>query len=255
MKLTGIILAAGKGTRMGSQSGSEIPKVMFEANGKPLIGYCVDNLRRSGVENIVVVVGYMKEKVAEYLDGEVEYAEQSVQLGTGHAVMAARDVSKGKGDAVLTCYGDMPLFKVETIQKLIDIYEKEKPTIAMLSVEFDDPVFWAFGRIIRDEKGEVLGSVEQKDCDEKQLRIKESNPCFYIFDSSWLWSNIDKISSDNAQNEFYLTDLIGMAKDQGKRIVAIKVSEENEALGVNTPEQLKQAEEILEKRAKDYAHI
>lgn len=253
--LAGVILAAGKGTRMGGPEGSEIPKVMYEANSKPLVGYCVDNLRRAGVEKIVVVVGYMKEKITEYLDGEVEYAEQSVQLGTGHAVMAARDVCKGQSEAVLVCYGDMPLFKVETIQKLIETFNKEKPTIAMLSVDFEDPMFWAFGRIIRDEKGNVKDIVEQKDCNEKQLKIKESNPGFYIFESSWLWQNIDKIKSENTQNEFYLTDLIGLAREQGKRIIAIKVAEENEALGVNTSEQLKQAEEILKERAKDYVHI
>ncbi len=118
----------------------------------------------------------------------------------------------------------------------------------MLTVEFDDPVFWAFGRIIRDENNNVKGIAEQKDCNEEQLKIKESNPGFYIFKADWFWENAHKIEANNAQNEFYLTDIIEIAKNQGKKIVATPVSEESEALGINTPEQLKQAEEVIRKR-------
>jgi bifunctional N-acetylglucosamine-1-phosphate-uridyltransferase/glucosamine-1-phosphate-acetyltransferase GlmU-like protein len=118
----------------------------------------------------------------------------------------------------------------------------------MLSVIFEDPSFWAFGRVVRDEKNEVKAIIEQKDCAPEQALIKESNPGFYIFDAQWLWANIDKLRSENAQREYYLTDLIAMAIEQGKRVVAAPVSEENEALGINTPEQLKQAESVLENR-------
>ena len=249
-KTMAVVLGAGKGTRMGAGEGSGMPKVMFLADGKPLIGHAVDNLRQAGIEKIAVVVGYKKEMVQDYLDGEVDYAIQDEQLGTGHAVAVAKNLVQGQSEAVLVCYGDMPLFKIETIKKLIEEFQAAKPTIAMLSVEFEDPQSWAYGRIERDEKGDVKDIVEQKDCNEEQLKIKESNPGFYIFQSVWLWENISKLKSENAQREYYLTDLIGLATKQGKRIIAQKVSEENEALGVNTPEQLKQAEEILAARAK-----
>ena len=245
MNVAAVILAAGKGTRMGSANGSEIPKVMFRALDKPLVEYSMENIRKAGVEKVVLVVGYKQEVVRDYFGDKVEYAIQEEQLGTGHAAMMAKDNLKGKTDAVIVCYGDMPLYKPETIESLLEKYEQEKPTIAMLTVDFQDPEFWAFGRIIRDEAGYVKEIVEQKDCSPEQLKIAESNPGFYIFDSGWLWDNFDKLSTDNAQNEYYLTDMIKIASDQGKKIIAVKVSSEEEVLGVNTPEQLAQAEEIL----------
>lgn len=248
MKIAAVILAAGKGTRMGSANGSEIPKVMFKALDRPLIEYSVQNMKASGVGRIVLVVGYKREQIEEYFGDRVEYAIQEEQLGTGHAAMMARPNLEGKVDAVIVCYGDMPLYKPETIRALIDKYQSEKPTIAMLTVDFQDPNFWAFGRIVRDSEGYVKAIVEQKDCDEEQKAILESNPGFYIFDAQWLWENFDKLSTDNAQNEYYLTDMIKIASDQGKKIVAVKVSGEEEVLGVNTPEQLAQAGEILAKR-------
>ena len=162
--------------------------------------------------------------------------------------MMARENLIGQVEAVVVCYGDMPLFKPETINNLLITYQQKKPTIAMLTVDFKDPNFWAFGRILRDEDGYVSEIVEQKDCTEEQKQISESNPGFYIFDAEWLWQNFEKLSTNNAQQEYYLTDLIKIAKDQGKKIIAVKVSSEEEVLGVNNPEQLKEAESILASR-------
>ena len=248
MKIAAVILAAGKGTRMGSANGSEIPKVMFRANDKPLIEYSVDNVRKAGVEQVVLVVGYKREVVEEYMGDAAEYALQEEQLGTGHAAMMAQPNLQGKVDAVIVCYGDMPLFKPATIKALVEKYQEADPTIAMLTVDFEDPNFWAFGRIIRDDQGYVKAIVEQKDCNEEQKEIAECNPGFYIFNAEWLWENFAKLSTDNAQHEYYLTDMIKIASDQGKKIVAVKVSSEEEVLGVNTPEQLAQAEEIIRAR-------
>ncbi|MEK7096408.1 MAG: NTP transferase domain-containing protein [Patescibacteria group bacterium] len=248
-KIAAVILAAGKGTRMNEGNASPIPKVMFEINKIPMIRYSVDNVKKAGISNIVVVVGYKKELIENYLDSEVEYAIQEEQKGTGHAAMAAEEILQSKTESLLICYGDMPLFKPETIRNLIDVYENPpaggKPTIAMLSVKLKDPVSWAYGRIIRNSAGEVESIVEQKDCTEEQLKIKESNPGFYIFDAGWFWNNCHKLTSKNIQGEYYLTDMIGIAKEQGKKIVAIPVSDESEALGINNPEQLKIAEELL----------
>ncbi|OGD56515.1 hypothetical protein A2V71_02460 [Candidatus Berkelbacteria bacterium RBG_13_40_8] len=259
-KYAAVILGAGKGTRMNKGMASEIPKVMFEILGVPVIKYSVDLIKKAGIEKIVVVVGYKEEMIENYLGNEVEYAEQVEQLGTGHAAMVAKNVLKGKTENLIIFYGDNCLYKPESIKKLIDLYEEparhvsqgdaggKKPTIAMLTVEFDDPEFWAFGRIIRDEGNNVIGIVEQKDCTPEQLKIKESNPGFYIFDADWFWENCDKLETKNSQGEYYLTDMIEIAQKQGKKIVATAVSSEDEALGINTPEQLKQAEEVIKRR-------
>ncbi len=247
-KFAAIVLAAGKGTRMNEGLASPIPKVMFPLNGEHIIDWSVKSIKAVGIDRVALVVGYKKELVMEHFGDKVEYAVQEEQLGTGHAVAQAKLLLGNQSESVIVFYGDNPLYKPETIKKLISMYEEDRPTVAMLSVVFADPEFWAFGRIIRDENNEVQGIVEQKDCTPEQLKIKESNPGFYIFDAAWLWANIDKLESNNAQKEYYLTDLIKMAKEQGKRIMAIPVSEEAEALGVNNPDQLKQAEEVLKSR-------
>lgn len=247
-KYASIILAAGKGTRMNEGLASPIPKVMFKVNNKPIIDWSVQVMKDAGVNDIVLVVGYKRELVEEYFKDEVKYAVQEEQLGTGHAVMMAEEVLKDKAENVIIFYGDNPLYKTETVKNIIEMYEKEKPAIAMLSVNFEDPNFWAFGRVLRDRNNEVIGIKEQKDCTEEEKQIKESNTGFYIVNANWLWENLKKIKSENAQKEYYLTDIIELAKEQGKRIIAMPVGEEEEALGINNPEQLKQAEEVLKNR-------
>jgi len=245
-KIVALILAAGKGTRMNDgKVGSDVPKVMYEALGKPLIDYSVNNVKKAGINEIILVVGYKKEVVQGYWKEKVLYAEQKEQKGTGHAVMMAEDLLEGKADAILVCYGDMPLYQPNTIKKLIDLYSEEMPVIAMLSVEFADPNAWAYGRIERDDKNKIKDIVEQKDCSEEQKCIKECNPGFYIFNSEWLWKNLNKLKTDNAQSEYYLTDMIKIAVDNGEKVVAIPVENEWEALGVNTREQLMEAKEKL----------
>lgn len=245
-EIIAVVLAAGQGKRMGSEE-LKLPKVMFELAGKPMIRYSVDNIKNAGISDIVVVVGYEKEKVMDYLGGEVEYVEQFERLGTGHATAMAKEKVKGKAKWLLVCYGDMPLFQPGTIKKLLAKIKKEKPTIGMLTVKFDDPEFWAYGRIVRSASGDIEKNVEQKDCDPEELKIKECNPSFYIFDNAWFWNNIMKLSTANAQKEYYLTDMVGLAVSQGKQIAGMPVGEEWEALGINNPQQLKEAEEILKK--------
>lgn len=242
--ITAVVLAAGKGTRMGSSEGSEIPKVMFEVHGKPLIRYSVDNLEQAGLDKIVLVVGYKKELIEEYFGDEVEYAVQEQQLGTGHAVISAKDKIRNS-EAVLICCGDMPLFSPETIKALLTTYDKEIPVIALLSVKSDNQTFNGFGRIVRSDDGYVDRIVELRDCTDDERMIDEFNVGFYIFNTEWLLEALDKIKTGNAQGEYYLTDVIGIAKEDGKKIVAINIENETEALGVNTPEQLKEVENVL----------
>jgi len=247
-KYAALILAAGKGTRMNEGTASPIPKVMFFLNDKPIIRHSVDLIKDAGIEKVVLVVGYRKELVEEYFGDEVIYAPQEQQLGTGHAVACAKKFLQGQAESVIIFYGDNPLYKPETIRKLVDIYEKEGPTVAMLSAFSDDPS--GYGRVFRDKSGDVKAIIEHKDCNQKQLENHEWNPGFYIFNSEWLWDNIEKLENDNSQHEFYLTDMIEKACEQGKRIIAIPVSEESEALGINNPSQLSEAELIIKERSK-----
>jgi UDP-N-acetylglucosamine diphosphorylase/glucosamine-1-phosphate N-acetyltransferase len=262
MKYATVILAAGKGTRMNEGRASAIPKVMFEIAGKPIIYWSVKLVKDSGIDKTVVVVGYKKELIEEYFSchtndddkvcDKVEFAVQEQQLGTGHAAASAKSVLEGQAEAVVVFYGDNPLYKPETVKKLIELYENPpaggKPTIAMMTVVFDNPEFWAFGRIVKDKNGNVIDIVEQKDCTPEQLKIEECNPGFYIFDAEWLWENVEKLESNNSQGEFYLTDMIRIAANQGKKVVSMPVSEIGEALGINNPEQQKKAEEIILRR-------
>ena len=248
-KYAAVILAAGKGTRMNEGQCSPIPKVMFEIAGKPIIDWSVKLVKEAGITKVVLVVGYKKELVENYFGDQVEYAVQEEQLGTGHAAAMAREILEDKAETLIIFGGDNPLFKPETVKRLIDCYEKERPTVAMLSVVSENLAAWAFGRIVRNNKNDVIGIVEQKDCNQKQFEIKEGNPAFYVFDAQWFWQNIAKIKNGNSQNEYYITDMIALAKEQGKRIIAVPVSEESEALGINNPIQQKEADLILTKRA------
>lgn len=245
-KYAAVILAAGKGTRMNEGLASPIPKVMFEINGKPIIDWSVKLVKDAGIEKIILVVGYKKELIEKYFGDQVEYAIQVEQLGTGHAALMAQEFAEGKAESAIIFYGDCPLYKSETVKKVISYYEKEKPTIAMLTAISKDA--GVYGRVFRNEKGDVASIVEYKDCTEEQRKNNEWNPGFYIFDGDWLWQNITELSNENAQKEYYLTDLITMAKEQSKRIIAMPVSEESEAMGINTREQQAEAEKILQER-------
>lgn len=240
-----IVLAAGQGKRMGSEK-AKLPKVMFELAGKPMIRHNLDNLIHAGVKDIVVVVGYEKEKVMNFLGGEVQYVEQFERKGTAHAVSMAEGKVKGKSKWVIVNFGDMPFYQPETIRALIEKVKKEKPKMGMLTVHFENPNFWAYGRIILDESGKIIKSIEQRDCTPEQLGIKECMPSFYIFDNDWLWANILKLGTGNVQKEYYLSDLIELAAKEGGLITS-KVENEWEAFGINNPEQLKEGEEILKK--------
>jgi bifunctional UDP-N-acetylglucosamine pyrophosphorylase/glucosamine-1-phosphate N-acetyltransferase len=243
-QICGLILAAGEGKRIGAAE-KGIPKVMFPVKGRPMIRYGIDHLKAAGIEDIVLVVGFERQKLIDYLKDEVDFAVQEEQKGTGHAVTMAKDNILGKYAATCVSYGDHVLYKPETIKRLIELYQKDRPTIAMLTCRFDDPNHYAFGRIIRNQEGEIIANVEQKDCNEEQKEIKECNPCFYIFDSEWLFANLPKLSKNNAQGEYYLTDLIAIAVEQGKKISSTQVEDWHEVIGINNLEHLEEVEKFL----------
>ena len=235
-----IILAAGKGKRMGSK---DLPKVLFVVNGKPMIVRLIQEINL--LENVrpIIVVGFMKELVIKSLGNNFEYVEQIEQRGTAHAVHSAKDIIVSKNVAVL--YGDMPFIKHTSIQRLIQEHEKQENILTMFTTivpNFEGiyETFKGFGRIVRSEDGRIQKIVEYADATEEEKNITEVNTGIYIFDSQWLWGVLPKIQNDNMQGEFYLTDTIGFAVSAGGKVEGISI-EPKEVYGINTQEQLNQA--------------
>lgn len=240
---TAIILAAGKGTRMKS----DLPKVMHCVHGTPLIGHVVSCVEASGVCNKpVVVVSNDHELVQDYLQDRAVYAIQTKQLGTGHAAASAKDSVLGNEDIIIVLYGDHPYLKPESIQTLVQEHHARKNTITAMTFtvpnfEEDYACFAAFGKIVRDEQGNFVQVVEKKDCTDQQTEIKELNPGYACYDATWFWHNIATLKNDNAQEEYYLTDLFGLASQQQRPMSTISI-DPKEAMGVNTKEDLARAE-------------
>ncbi|MEA4895750.1 MAG: NTP transferase domain-containing protein [Oscillospiraceae bacterium] len=236
-----VILAAGKGTRLQTE-GNTLPKVMRMAAGKPLLAYVLSALDFIPVKDRIIVVGYKKESVIEAFP-EYAFAEQKEQLGTGHAVMAAYSLLDGYNGQLLVCCGDMPLIKRETYRALIDTHSAEGNVCTILSGTSE--LSLPYGRILRDEEGNFLGMVEDKDATPEQKKIKELNSGVYVFDAAALLSVLSELRSDNSQGEYYLTDAPLLLQKKGLKIGVCYRELGYQIIGVNTPEQLRQTEEIL----------
>ena len=236
-----VILAAGQGKRIKS----DIPKVLHKVCGKEMINHVIDNMRKAEISDINVIVGKGAEKVKEATsDRNVTYSFQKEQLGTGDAVKSAKEFLKDKDGVVAVFAGDAPLTRVETIKKLFQEHISKGNSATLLTAYVDDPT--GYGRIIRNGD-EVLKIVEHKDCNEQELKVKEMNAGMYCFDIKELLKALDKLSNNNAQGEYYLTDVIGILKEANKRVGAV-VTDYEDTVGVNSRIQLAQAEEILKKR-------
>ena len=239
-----IVLAAGKGTRMKS----ELPKVLFPVCGKPMIDYVLDALNDAKVDEILTVVGYKQELVrAEIESGpNVKFAEQKELLGTGHAVMSCREYLEGFDGPVFIVAGDNPMLQSSSVERLFEEYEKSGASCVIGTVLKDDP--FGMGRILRDENGNFVGIVEEKDATDEQRKIKEINISYYVFNVPDLLASLDAIRNDNAQREYYITDVPKILLDSGKTILALPVLKEVECLGVNTQDDLARVEEALKAR-------
>ena len=238
-----IILAAGEGKRMKSN----IAKVLHEIDGKPMVEYVIEAARSVNPTKIVLIVGNrMDQVIARLQKSGVIFAIQDKQNGTADAVKCAQlPFSYFEGELFVLC-GDMPLVRGETLQKMLDFHREKGSSATVMTGILDDPA--QYGRIVRDTEGEFARIVEYADGDENIRAIKEVNSGTYVFDSAELWPALEKISSDNAQEEFYLTDVMTVLKDKGKTVAAWIVEDSSELLGVNTPEQLKMAETALKTR-------
>lgn len=238
-----VIMAAGKGTRMQS----DLPKVLHKLNGRSMVHYVIDLAEEINSEKIVLIVGHKKELLEqECADRKIEYALQSPQLGTGHAVQMTGPAFKGYDGDILVLSGDVPLLTKASIQTLIEQHQQSKASATLLTADVQDP--HGYGRVIRTLDNTVKSIVEQKDANEEELKIKEINAGIYMFNSEHLFKALKVIKNDNAQGEYYLPDVIPFFIEKELRVIAVKSHSFDETRGINTIEQLKEAETILRQR-------
>ncbi len=244
-KWAGLVLAAGQGTRMKSS----FPKVLHQLLGRPLVGYVLSLLDAIGLRRSVVVIGHKAEMVRSYLDSiGMRWVIQEEQLGTGHAVMATRQAMRDfHGNALILC-GDTPLLTVETISRFINEHEKTGADLSILSAKMSDPA--GYGRIVRfsKEPDRVAAIIEEKDASDEVRAISEINTGIYAVNIDRLYEWLEKVGCDNAQREYYLTDIAGLAVSDGHPVRAFPFASAEEALGVNSRKELAEAEGILLER-------
>ncbi len=237
-----IVLGAGKGKRLLSEQ-NNIPKVLRKANGKTLLSYVLEKLDFLEPKDIVLVVGYMKEKVIKEIGNDYIYVTQEEQLGTGHAVAMAKDILKDFEGDVLVLYGDMPIIKKATYENIFAEHKKKGNTCTVLTCVTEHHL--PYGRIVKNSDGMIINIVEQKDCNEEQKAIKELNVGVYVFDCKSLFSVLSLLKNNNSQGEYYLTDAPKLLASMGKKVGAFPIYDQTEIVGVNTLEDLKFVEKAI----------
>jgi bifunctional UDP-N-acetylglucosamine pyrophosphorylase/glucosamine-1-phosphate N-acetyltransferase len=242
MRVTAVLLAAGQGTRMKSN----LPKVLHPVAGKPLIWHALEAISQSTTEKPIVVVGHGADEVTKYLGDSAQTVLQEPQLGTGHAVMQAETLLKGKTDLVVVCYSDMPLLRGETLQKLVETQKNNKGPISLLTVVAEDS--HGFGRIIRKADGTVEAIVEEYVATVEQLQVKELNVGGYCFDANWLWDALHRIPKNPKKGEYYLTDTVELAVKDGLPVQATAMDDVEETIGINTRVHLSEADTAMRRR-------
>jgi UDP-N-acetylglucosamine diphosphorylase/glucosamine-1-phosphate N-acetyltransferase len=240
-----IVLAGGKGTRLNSAE-ENIPKVMRTINNKVLIEYCLNSIDFIDKKDIVIVVGFQKEKVREHLGEEYTYCYQEQQLGTGHAALCTKDILEGIDDDVIIIYGDMPLVKKETFEGLIKRHKKNGTDMTILTAVVDNIL--PYGRIIRSVDNRVIDIIEEKDTDEETRLINELNVGVVVVKIKYLYEGLAKIKNNNHSKEYYLTDLTKVFVQGDKKIETYTTYDESEIRGINTMEDLCFAVEVLKIR-------
>lgn len=241
-KKIAVVMAAGKGTRMKS----ELPKVLVPVRGRPMVHYVLDALAGGGIDQMVVVVGYRAEDVMTAVNGrpKVSFSLQAEQLGTGHAVMSAREHLADHQGPVMVVAGDSPMMRPDSIARLLAEYEREPAACILGTAHKENPT--GLGRILRDACGKFVGIVEEKDATPEQRRITEVNMSYYVFRGPDLLGSLEHLRADNAQREYYLTDCPGVLLRQGKEVRALPVLDPSESLSINNMDELKIVERVME---------
>ena len=237
-----LIMAAGKGTRMKSDKSKLVHKIY----DKELVKRVAELATNLGSDEVVAVVGHLKEQVQEVLGDTVKYAYQEELLGTGHAVMQATKYLEGKKGKAVILYGDVPLIRKETLENLVTKSYNNKEYATLLTAIYENPK--GYGRIIRDEGGNIRAIVEEKDANMQQKEVKEINSGIYCFDIEELLQALKLITPNNAQGEYYLTDVIKIMNDKGLKTGAVIVEDDTEILGVNDRMQLEYLTNVLKRR-------
>ncbi|MBQ6745153.1 MAG: bifunctional UDP-N-acetylglucosamine diphosphorylase/glucosamine-1-phosphate N-acetyltransferase GlmU [Acidaminococcaceae bacterium] len=240
--LTAVILAAGKGTRMKSK----LPKVLHKVGGHPMLEHVMDAAEAAGCRDNVVVIGHGAELVRELVGDRARIALQAEQLGTGHAVLQAADTLKDFTGTVMILCGDTPLLEAEELEKFYAEHVKSGAAATVMSALMDDP--FGYGRILRDANGDVAGIVEQKDASEEQKQIKEINTGNYCVEAPLLFEVLRTLGNDNAQGEYYLTDVLAKLRAMGKKVGGVITVDSEMIMGVNSRRQLAEAESVMRRR-------
>ncbi|WP_064202232.1 bifunctional UDP-N-acetylglucosamine diphosphorylase/glucosamine-1-phosphate N-acetyltransferase GlmU [Brevibacillus brevis] len=241
-KIHAVVLAAGQGTRMKSK----LYKVLHPVCGKPMVQHVVDTMASMQVQDIVVVVGHGADAVRAKLGEDVTYALQEEQLGTAHAVSQAAPFLQDKEGTTFLLYGDVPLLSATTLSALLTYHEEQQAAATVLTAVLPDAT--GYGRIVRNEAGEVLRIVEHKDASEAERAIREINTGIYCYDNRKLWKALAEVKNDNAQGEYYVTDVVGILRDAGETVVGYEAIDPEETMGVNDRVQLSEAEAYMKKR-------
>lgn len=237
-----IILAAGQGTRMKSK----LYKVLHPVCGKPMVDHVLTEIEKNNMDEIVTVVGHGAEMVKKTLGDRTKYALQAEQLGTGHAVLQAEKLLGDKDGMTLIACGDTPLFTAKTFEELFEYHKSKGAVATVLTAHAENP--FGYGRIIRNENGEVTKIVEQKDANEFEQQVKEINTGTYVFDNKRLFEALKNINTNNAQGEYYLTDVISIFRENGEKVGAFTLRDFEESLGVNDRVALATAEDVMRRR-------
>lgn len=228
-----VILAAGQGKRMNS----DLPKVLHAIGGRPMIRHVIDGVKRLAPGRVVVVTGYQAERVeAACRDAGVEFARQHEQLGTGHAVMQTAPLLETWEGVIVVLNGDVPGLRAETVRAFIDHHRRTGATATVLTAELEDPT--GYGRIVRGPGGGLERIVEHKDASPSERGIREINSGLFCFDARELFSALRRVTRRNVQNEYYLTDVVGLLHAEGRPVAAWLVPDAREVAGVNNPDEL-----------------
>lgn len=236
-----LILAAGLGTRMKS----DLPKTLHLIGGKPMLAWSIEACRDASGRSPFVVVGPEIEVYRQAVGEEIPLIVQDKRLGTGHAVMQAAELLRGKSDLVLVVHADMPLLRSETLQGLIETQTRQDGVLSLLAMHSESPR--GFGRILRNDQGEITGIIEEAHASPDQLAIRELNMGAYCYRAEWLWDNLSKLEK-SPKGEYYLTDLVELAVKQSLAVGCVHVTDEDEVIGINTREHLAEAETAMRRR-------
>lgn len=237
-----VIMAAGKGTRMKSA----LPKVLHRVGGKPMLGHVLSAANAAGAGRNIVVIGFGADAVRETIGSEAEFVVQREQLGTGHAVLQAKELLAGYTGTVMVLSGDTPLLESELLARLFVTHRREAAAATVLTGLMPDAT--GYGRVIRDSEGRVVKIVEQKDASSAELAVNEVNAGIYCFEAPALFDALGRINCDNKQGEYYLTDVIGLLVKAGAKVWAVAADDYQDTLGINSRQQLAEAEKILRSR-------